>query len=171
MAAPIDIPWTTLAQTLGGGGLGGFFTWLVARRRARADDQTAQAAMVKAAQEAATQLISSLQADIKGLRDDAVEDRARIEALEASLAREKRARTDERHALAEAATLEQARARRAETRAIRAEQELEVAAGERRQLLQIIDSLTRRLRELGIDVPLPAPRATEPILLGAPADA
>ncbi len=146
----------------------GFWLWMQARANGKKDAVSGQAAMIKAAQDAATQVISALQAEITSLRQDAAEDRGRIAALEEELAKEKAARKDERHVLASAATVEQSKARIAEKRAEEAEHRLELADGERRQLLQLIDSLTRRLRELGVDLPLPAPRSTEPILLGAP---
>ena len=149
----------------------GFWLWMQARANGKKDAVSGQAAMIKAAQDAATSVISTLQAEITALRQDAAEDRQRIAALEEELAKEKLARKEERHVLAEAATIEQSKARIAEKRAEEAEHRLEVAEGERRQLVQMIDSLTRRLRELGADLPLPAPRSTEPILLGAPQSA
>ena len=167
----VDVNWQSVLIGAVPSSVAGVFAWLTARANGKKDVVSGQAALLKALQDGAIEQMSALRAEIAELRSDATEDRARIAALEQELAREKVARTDERHRLASAATNAQAEARRAARRADAAEHELEVAAGERRQLMQIIDSLTRRLRELGVDVPLPAPRATEPILLGAPADA
>ena len=149
-------------------GVTGFFAWLAARQTSKKDVVSGQAALLKAMQDSAVEQMGALRAEIAALRDDAKEDRARIDALEEELAREKKARKDERHDLAAAASREQGRALAAEKRAVEAEQLLELAAGERRQMQQLIDSLLRRLRDLGVDVPLPALRSTEPILLGAP---
>ncbi len=146
----------------------GFWLWMQARANGKKDAVSGQAAMIKAAQDAATSVISDLRAEITSLREDAAENGNRITALEEALKAEKKARTDERHVLAGAAQVERAKAALAEKRAEEAEHRLELADGERRQLLQLIDSLTRRLRELGVDLPLPASRSTEPILLGAP---
>ena len=152
-------------------GVTGFFAWLSARQGGKKDVLAGQAALLKAMQDGAIEQMSALRAEIAELRSDAAEDRARIAALEEELAREKAARKEERHLLASAAANEQGRARLAEERAEIAERLVEEAAGERRQLQQIIDSLQRRLRELGVDVPPPAPRTAGPILLGGPSDA
>ncbi len=146
----------------------GFWLWMQARANGKKDAVSGQAAMIKAAQDAATQVISALQAEITSLRQDATEDRERIAALEASLAKEKQARTIERHDLADVATKAKAEAMLATRRADEAERLAAEAAGERRLLQQRIDSLLRWLAAQGLDAPQPPPRSTEPILLGPP---
>ena len=164
----MQVSWESAAAGAVVPGVSGLFLWLKARADGKKDAISGQAAMIKAAQDAATQVISALQTEITSLRQDAAEDRERIDALEAALTKEKEARKDERHELADAATKAKAEALLAQRRADTAERLVEEAAGERRLLQQRIDSLLRWLAAQGIDVPGPPPRSTEPILLGGP---
>ena len=122
-------------------------TWWAARRKGRSDDQNAQAALLEKVQSAARDMIQGLETRVQSLQ-------ARVDSVEAQLTQERNAWREERHRL-----LNELAA---------AERSKEEAAGERRQLQQVIDSLTRRLRELGVDVPAPGWRASEPLLLGDP---
>ena len=129
-------------------------TWWAARRKGKSDDQTAQAALLEKVQSAARDMIEGLETRVQSLQ-------TRVDSVEAQLTQERNAWREERHRL-----LNELAA--AEARAQLAERSREEAAGERRQLQQVIDSLTRRLRELGVDVPAPGWRASEPLLLGDP---
>jgi chromosome segregation ATPase len=155
--------------------MGGLATWMAARHKGKSDMVGSQAAMIKAAQDAATQVIASLQAEIKSLRDDREEDRKLLNELDGRLKDERAARQDERQDLASQAAKAEARAVDAERRAVAAERRAEEAEarcadydGKVRALQQQLDSLQRQLGVAGVDMPAPAARRTEPILLGEP---
>ncbi len=155
----MELSWLGGALTATGAMAGGAFTWLAARHKGKADMLGSQAAMIKAAQDAATEVIATLQGEITVLR-------TRIDALEAQLRAERAARRQERRELADRAMRAEARAGLAERRAQEAETGRSASDGQVRALQQQLDSLQRQLRAEGSN-PSPSP-PQRPCLHGSP---
>lgn len=144
----MELSWLGGAFTAIGAVAGGAFTWLAARHKGKADLVDSQAAMIRAAQDAATEVIATLQGDICGLR-------ARIDALETQLEAERAARRQERQDLADRAMRAEARAALAEQRAQDADAARAACNGDLRALRQQLDSLQRPLQAQRRDLAAP----------------